>query len=118
MTTQATESQDMRWTTLPPGTATRGELLRSFERLRREISVSVQGNEGMFAGFDRLTFFAAEDVPEAPVLVQVSVARRLEGSHCVDFVALAFEPERSHRTLGRGGVVVVAQGHGRTMTLG
>lgn len=115
---EAEVADEVAWTTIPPGRATRKALLQAFEQLRREVSVRVEGNPGMFVGFDRLSLLADGRVPDVPVLVQVTVARRLVGSHCVDLSAVAFEPERQHRTLARGGVVVVGEGHGRTLSLG
>lgn len=98
------------------GVASSARVLRAFDQLRRELSRQVCGDEGMFAGYDRIDFGAPLPDDAGPVYLHVALREDFGRTHSVEYFAVAYDPTVAWDP-ERAAVRLVAHGSGRTMRL-
>lgn len=116
-TTLAERPSDTRlvcFEALEPDTASTNAILRAFERLRRALSVKVCGDEGMFAGYERIVFGSRLEEHTGPVLVRAALLQRLGSTHAVEYVAVAYDPAVPWDPASDQ-VILLSHGVGRTL---
>lgn len=99
---------------LAAGSVSPDGILRTFEHLRRELSRKVCGDDGMFAGYDRIVL--SRDLAEqtGPVYLRAALLENLGQTHRVEYVAVSYDlvvpwdPRRDR-------MVLLARGSGRTL---
>ena len=82
------------------GVLTTAEVLKSFDRLRRQISSALTGTEGFSIGYDDQEYCGstlARLAPGTEVSVSAHVFDRLPGRHLVEYVATVAIPDRIDR---------------------
>ena len=100
------------------GGLTTADVLKCFDRLRRELSCGVCGSEGLSLGYDDQEYSAsalASLAPGTDVSVSAQVFDLLPHRHLVEYVATVTLPERIDRALE---VRRVARCRGWTSTAG
>lgn len=116
MSEPTTACRPARTSLMPACSASPGSILRTFERLRRELSVEVCGDEGMFPGYDTMVFSRNDYDRRGLVLLSAELTEDFGKTHSVEFVAsvyVAVAPGESPPD----SLTEVARGRGRTLRL-
>lgn len=101
---------------MPACSASPGTILRTFERLRRELSIEICGDEGMFPGYDTMVFARQDPDREGLIHLRAELTEDFGKTHSVEFIASVYvavapgDPDSD-------APVEIARGRGRTLRL-